>query len=356
MTAVLPARDEDDALEMLHDLGCTDGLPVVIPTRARVDPMVLATGHPGDAQLGVMGPNQGACTVEKLAVAMVMAGCVPDHAPVVVAAAQAIMDDAFDLTEMQATTHCTAPLLIVNGPMRRWCQLASGYGALGPGFRANASIGRALRLAMINIGGGRPGVGDMALLGHPGKFTYCLAEHEEHSPFEPLHVARGFDAEQSVVTVVGAEPPHSVIGVVDADDSGSASRLIASLAAGIASPTTNNAALRGGQVVVVLNPDHANALAAAGHTRASIAAAIYDGATISGAELVRTAAGLGPARPDDTFRCVASPDDVVLIVAGGNGIYSAVMPTWSTGPHKNRAVSKLVETEQACEVPGARRP
>ena len=120
-----------------------------------------------------------------------MAGCLPDHVPVVVAAVQAVLDERFDLTEMQATTHCTAPLLIVNGPLARDLDIASGFGAFGPGFRANASIGRALRLTMINIGGGRPGASDMALLGHPGKFTYCIAENEAQSPFEPLHVALG---------------------------------------------------------------------------------------------------------------------------------------------------------------------
>ena len=137
---------------------------------------------------GVMGPMLGTATVEKVAVAAVMAGCLSDYMPVVIAAVKAVIDPVFDLTEMQATTHCTAPLIIVNGPARHNCgPISSSYGALGPGHRANASIGRALRLAMINIGGGRPGESDMALLGHPGKFTYCLAENEELSPLPPLH-------------------------------------------------------------------------------------------------------------------------------------------------------------------------
>jgi hypothetical protein len=353
MTAadVLRASDSDDALEVLHALGCTDGLPVVIPTPERVERMVVATGEPGDLELGAMGPNLGACTVENLAIAMVMAGCLPDYAPVVVAAALAVMDPEFDLTEMQATTHCTAPLILVNGPVRGWCSIESGYGALGPGFRANASIGRALRLAMINIGGGRAGVGDMALLGHPGKFTFCLAEAEEKSPFEPLHVARGFDAEDSVVTVVGSEPPHSVIGFTDADDPTSADRLLNSFAAAIATPTNNNATLRGGQVTVVMNPDHANLLAAFGHTRATIAEAIKERAVLSGAELARTAGLVGAIAPDARVECIAEPDDVLVLTAGGNGLYSAVMPSWAVGPHKNRAVSKKVALNEACDVP-----
>ena len=186
MTEMLQAADESAALEVLHEAGMTDGLPVIIPTPERVNRMVLASGQDGDMSLGVMGPAGGVATVEKVAVAAVMAGCLPDYLPVVLAAVKAVIADEFDLAQMQSTTHCTAPLIIVNGPGRLTCgPIASGFGALGPGHRANASIGRALRLCMINIGGAKPGESDMALLGHPGKFTYCLAEDEEHSPLRP---------------------------------------------------------------------------------------------------------------------------------------------------------------------------
>ena len=190
MSALFTADDEVAALERLHELGCTDGLPVVIPTPERVERMVLAIGHPPETSLGVMGPLQGMCTAEKLATAAVMAGCLPDHMPIVVAAVLAMLDPQFDLAEMQGTTHATAPPIIVNGPARAMCGVAR-YGALGPGHRANASIGRAIRLAMINIGGARPGTSDMALLGHGGKFGQCLGEDEAHSPFTPLHTSRG---------------------------------------------------------------------------------------------------------------------------------------------------------------------
>ena len=192
---LLEAVDEAAALERLHELGCTDGLPVVVPTPERVGRMVLASGYDGDLLLGEMGPALGACTIEHVAACAVMAGCLPDHMPIVVAAVRAVLDPSFDCTEMQATTHSITPLVIVNGPAVGWCGLHGGFGALGPGHRANASIGRALRLTMMNIGGARPGSSDMALLGHPGKFTYCLAEDEEHSPFPPLHVDLGFNAE-----------------------------------------------------------------------------------------------------------------------------------------------------------------
>jgi hypothetical protein len=160
--SVLTAVDEADALDQLHRLGCTDGLPVVIPTRERVDRFVLATGADPTLSLGVMGPLGAATTIERVAANAVMAGCDPDHMPIVVAALQALLRPEFDLSEAQSTTHSTAPLIVVSGPMARACGVAGGFGALGPGHRANASIGRAVRLCLINIGGAKPGASDMA--------------------------------------------------------------------------------------------------------------------------------------------------------------------------------------------------
>src|SRR4051812_10384183 len=157
------ADDEDAALEEFHRRGWTDGLPVVIPTPQRVDEMLLWS-HDLDADvvLGNMGPSEGETTVGKVAVNAVMAGCRPEMFPVVLAAVQAILRPVFNLGPMQATTHCVTPIILVNGPARMDLEIASGLGALGPGHRANASIGRALRLVMTNVGGGRVGVGDMA--------------------------------------------------------------------------------------------------------------------------------------------------------------------------------------------------
>ncbi|MEM9521796.1 MAG: hypothetical protein AAGA37_20980 [Actinomycetota bacterium] len=335
MSDLLTADDEVAALEQLHELGCTDGLPVVIPTPERVERMVLAVGHPAETALGEMGPLQGVCTVEKLAAAAVMAGCLPDHMPIVVAAALAMMDPAFDLAEVQGTTHSTAPLIIVNGPARQMCGVAAGYGALGPGHRANASIGRAIRLAMINIGGARPGTSDMALLGHGGKFGQCLGEDEEHSPFMPLHVSRGFTAAESTVTVIGTEPPQSVAHSASGDLTRSTERLLDTLAGSIAGPGTNNAWLGGGQAVVVLTPDHRSELDSAGHDRSSVAAAIAERAAMRNG--------------NPAFAC---PDDVLIVAAGGAGLYSYVFPTWCAGAHRSRAVSKPIEIGQACAIPG----
>ena len=341
-------------MELLHELGCTDGLPVVVPTPPRVARMVLASGLDGDLVLGTMGPAQGVASVEKVAVAAVMAGCLPDYFPVVVAAVRAVIDPAFDLADMQGTTHCTAPLIIVNGPARQTCgPIAAGFGALGPGHRANASIGRALRMAMINIGGARPGVSDMALLGHAGKFTYCLAEDEEHSPFAPLHTARGFTAEDSVVTVIGAEAPHSVLHSIDADDPQDHQRLLELLAIGLTNLATNNAILRSGSAVVVLNPDHAQVFARAGMDRADVLQALCELCRHPRADIERYgSAFMNWSKGDDWFPCFAEPEHILLLTAGGNGLYSMVMPTWCAGAHKNPAVSVAIESDQFCEVPG----
>ena len=348
------AYDETDAVERLHEIGCTDGLPVVVPSAARVDRMVLASGMDRDMVLGEMGPGGGIASIEKIAVAAVMAGCLPDYMPVVVAAVQAVIDPRFDLTEMQGTTHCTAPLIIVNGPARQSCgPIASGFGALGPGHRANASIGRALRLAMINVGGARPGVSDMALLGHPGKFTYCLAEDEEHSPFPALHTARGFQPEESVVTVIGAEAPHSVLYSVDADEPEDHLRLLEMLAIGLGNLATNNAILRNGCAVVVLNPDHAATLASAGMSRQDVATKLCDLAKHPRADIERYGrAFMGWSTEEDTFNCFGSPEQILVLMAGGSGLYSMVMPSWSAGAHRNAAISVKVALDQVCEIPG----
>jgi hypothetical protein len=354
IVAQLTSIDEQAALEQLHELGCTDGLPVVIPTPDRVARMVLATGYDPELVLGDMGPNMGQCSIEKLATAAVMAGCLPDHAPVVVAAAKAVIDPRFDLTEMQATTHSIAPLIIVNGPARDWCGgIHGGFGALGPGYRANASIGRALRLAMINIGGGRSGTSDMALMGHPGKFTMCLAEDEENSPFEPMHTRLGFDASQSTVTVLGTDAPHSVIGSIDSDDPTCADRFFTSYASAFANVATNNTALAGGQAALAVNPEHAQFLADAGYDLTSIRDEVVARSFVKGSDLAKSAGYLSlKPDPEREYRCFKNAEDLLVFVAGGTGLYSVAFPTWCAGPHVNRAVTVEIEVGQSCEIPG----
>ena len=352
--SVLTAADEASALEQLHRLGCTDGLPVVIPSPDRVARLVLASGADPTTSLGVMGPLGAVTTIEKVAVNAVMAGCEPDHMPIVVATLRALLRPEYDLSEAQSTTHSTSPLVVVSGPLVQACRIAGGFGALGPGHRANASIGRAVRLSLMNIGGATPGVSDMALLGHPGKFTMCLAENLAESPWEPCSVAAGFDPLDSVVTVIGVEAPHSVVFVDDADDPDSPQRLLTLVARAIANPGSNNAFFRTGSVAVALNPDHAAVLARAGLGRADVQGELHRLATNRRGELRRlnpAFAGPGGA-DDDELRTLPSPDHVLLLVAGGGGLYSSVFPSWSAGAHANPILHERIETDQACEVPG----
>jgi hypothetical protein len=350
---LLEAPDEQSAVEELHRLGCTDGLPVVVPTPERVDRMAaFAGGLDPDVVIGVVGPQDGEATVEKIAVNAVMAGCLPEYLPVVIAAVEAVCDAGFELGPIQATTHNLAPLVVVNGPIRGWIGVESGTGALGPGFRANASIGRALRLVLLNVGGGRPGVGDMSLLGHPGKFTYCLGEAEELSPFEPLHVARGLDPETSAVTVVPLEAPHSVVSVIDAEQPEESARRLLSVLAGALANVGSNSVYNGtGTVAVILNPDHAHVLASVGHDRTSVQNALFELAIDRRARLRSLNPALvaeGPA--EEPLHVVATPSSILVLVAGGDGTYSVVMPTWAAGDGCV-AVTRPVRSEKECDVP-----
>lgn len=352
MSALLTAHDADAALEALHASGCTDGLPVIIPTVERVARMALASGLDSDIEIGVMGPGYGVATVLQVAVAAVMAGCLPDHMPVVIAVVRAVCQSAFDLTEMQCTTHCIAPLIIVNGPARAHCGgFASGFGLMGPGHRANAAVGRALRLAMINIGGARAGISDMAIHGSPAKFTFCIAEDEESSPFPPLHTTFGYAAGDSAVTVVGVDSPHSTFFTGDADDPASAEALLDTIAAVIANRGSNNSHLGGkAAVVVVFNPDHAEVLRRAAYDRVRVQQALAARAVTPRELLARLNPKMLTGK-EDLLPAVRDPANIHLLVAGGPGLYSMVMPSWCAGPHGNIAVHQRIETAQYCELP-----
>jgi hypothetical protein len=352
---MLAARDEADATEQLHRLGCTDGLPIVVPTPDRVTRMVLAAVEDPTTSLGIMGPLGATTTIEKVATNAVMAGCDPDHMPIIVATLRALLRPEYDLSEAQSTTHSTTPLIVVSGPLAVACGISGGFGALGPGHRANASIGRAVRLSLMNIGGARPGVSDMALLGHAGKFTMCLAENLAESPWEPCSVAAGFDPFDSVVTVIGVEGPHSVVFVDDADDPDSAVRLLRVLAKAIANPGSNNAFMRTGSVAVAINPDHAAVLARAGLGRADVQRELHRLATNRRGDLRQlNSAFTGPGDADDELHALPSPDHVLVLVAGGGGLYSTVFPSWSAGAHLNPILHERIDTDQACEVPALR--
>ena len=291
-----------------------------------MDRTLAFTDRSPSGELGVLPPRQGVATVEILAVNAVMAGCRPEYFPVVLAAVEAMLDPAFNLFAVQTTTHPCSPLLIVNGPVAAELGLNARYGAFGPGSRANATIGRAIRLILLNVGGAAAGVLDRSTQGQPSKYAYCVAENEAESPWEPLHVERGHASWASTVTVVGAENPHNINDHI----SGTGAGILATLAGAMSDMGANNAYLYGGPVLA-LGPEHAAILAADGHTKASIRQHVFDHARIP--TDLWNQGGMATMRldrfPDAPAKPIISrPEDLMVVVIGGFGRHSCWMPTF----------------------------
>lgn len=322
--------DEYEAVqEMYLERGWSDGLPIIPPTPQRVEAMMTATDLDAQHVIAELPPNWGAATVEKLAINAVMAGCLPSYFPVLVAAVEAMSDPKFNLYAIQATTHPCAPLIIVNGPMRSELGMNSSSGAFGPGWRPNAVIGRAVRLALLNIGGAHPGVGDMSTQGAPSKFSYCVAENEESNPWQPLHVERGFSPEQSTVTVLAGEPPHNIN-----DHAGSSAEDILTIIAGSIAVTGANNAYTGGETLLAFGPEHAGTIARDGFSKRDIGEWLGRKATIPLKRYTEETLIERFGRvPDGPVPMVGSPADLTIIVVGGPGKHSCWIPTFGGTTH-----------------------
>ena len=273
-------------------------------------------------------------TAEKLAINAVLAGCRPEYMPVLVAALDAMADPAFTLHGAITSTGGSATLIVVNGPIRRALEINGGSNVFGPGRRANATIGRAIRLVTLNCLGALPGVLDRSTQGHPGKYTFCIAENEEESPWEPLHVEKGFARDTSTVTVFAAESPHNALTHYGL----TADAILVTLADTMACLGSFSP----GQSFVVLAPEHVAILARDGWTKPRIKAALFAQARRTRAELKRGGKIPGPIEPGDETAWVhrgAGPEDIHIIVAGGGpGGHSAFIPSWS------RARNSLIVT------------
>ncbi|MBI4269561.1 MAG: hypothetical protein HY615_04445 [Candidatus Rokubacteria bacterium] len=331
------AAAEADAIEALYARGVTDGLPVVPPTRERVARAVEAAGRPADELVALVPPNYGRATVEKVAVNAIMAGCRPEYLPVVLAAVEAVCDEAFDLHGVSATTNAPAPLVVINGPIRKALDVNCGAGVFGPGWRANATIGRALRLVCVNVGGATPGVVSMSTLAHPGRYTYCIGELEEASPWAALHVEHGFAPEDSTVAVLAADAP---LGVYD-HQSRAPEDLLPTLAASLA-VVSHHKATHWGDTLLVLSPEHARVFGEAGWAKADVRAWLHErlrrpvrdlvpgrdgGEGLPAHVLAKFARPESEATPIPKFR---APENLKLVVAGGPaGRFSAVVPGWT---------------------------
>ncbi|MEK6299663.1 MAG: TlpA disulfide reductase family protein [Acidobacteriota bacterium] len=335
-------EDSIDPFEYCASFG--DPLPVVPPTIERVERMLAATALAPDEVVAMIPPNYGAATVEKIAANAVMAGCEPAMMRVLVPLIRAVCDERFNIHGVQATTHFAAPLVIVNGPIRRELGFASAGNVFSNVARANSTLGRALQLILTNLGGARPGEIDMSTLGNPGKFAYCIAENEEASPWDPLHVEMGFKPDQSTVTLFAAEPPRGVSEHNARDARGvltAISRVLATswtyrLCAGI-------------EAIVVLCPEHVDTISRDGLTKQQARDYLFRNTGIpvkhfedgegEGTQYVRlyrreVIAG------EPCYLKFQDPAAIKIVVAGGAaGKFSAVISSWAAGPRGSQMVT-----------------
>jgi peroxiredoxin len=319
--AVLDAAGGLDELEEMFERDWSDGLPVIPPTRERVEAML--GGRDPSWSLGQVPPALGEATFERIAACAVLAGCRPEYFPVVVAAAEAALEPAFNLNGQAVTTQPAGQLVVLNGPARESLGLNSSIGALGPGRRPNLTIGRALRLLVSLTGGGFPGRMDRATLGHPGKLGFCLAESEEVSPWEPLHVERGFDADRSVVTLIGCDAPLSISD----HRSRTPEELARVLGWAAAATWSPNWWPLGGASLFVICPEHAELFGEAGWSKRRVREEMFQAVRRPARELRwgETTPLVAAADDGQLISKWDSPEDIILVVAGGEaGRFSAV--------------------------------
>ncbi|HTT28553.1 MAG TPA: redoxin domain-containing protein [Solirubrobacteraceae bacterium] len=327
-----------DELEEMFERGWTDGLPAIPPTVERVDAML--GGRDGSRLLGEIAPAMARVTLERVAACSVLAGCRPEYFPVVIAAVEAVLEPAFNVGGQAVTTQPCGQVIVVNGPVREAVGLNGSVGALGPGWRPNMTIGRAVRLVVSLTGGGFPGRLDRSTLGNPGKLSMCFAEDEELSPWEPLHCSRGFSGSSSVVTVIGADAPLSIS---DHRSTGplELARVLGEAAAATWSP---NWWPLGGASLFVICPEHARSFAEWGWSKERVREEMFS-AVVRPAGSLRwgeTTPFVNAAGDEQPVHKWDSPDDIMLVVAGGEaGRYSAVF-----GPclgMNTEAISKEVQ-------------
>ncbi|MDP6278225.1 MAG: hypothetical protein QGI11_06915 [Nitrospinota bacterium] len=305
-------RDESDLVEVYYEKGWTDGLPVVPPTREKVDALLRAGGLPADDVLGEIAPNYGAATGEKVAINAVMAGCAPEHMPLVVSGVRIMADKEFNLHAIGGMTDSASPLVIVNGPAREAGGINCGNGVFGNGTRGNAVVGRALMLVLANIGGSRPGGISRTMFGSPARYSYCIGENEEESPWEPLHVERGIEAGRGAVTMLPCESPHEIRieGVTKAEEMAD---ILGRSMCSVWSANKHHIHISG--VILALGPMHAAVFGGAGWSKAATRNVIFQSAVMPDEE------------NGSPLRKFLSPKAIMIIVAGGaGGIYSMLLP------------------------------
>jgi hypothetical protein len=343
--ATIEADDDFDAINQLYlDRGWSDGLPIVPPTAPRVEAMLAYCDRPWNEPVGNIGPRYGEATPVRIAVNAVMAGARPQYFPLIVLALEAMCEKRFNLYGVQATTHDVAPLMIFNGPVAREVGLNGGHNAFGPGVHSNATIGRAVRLALVNIGGAIPTIGDMCTFGSPAKYTYCAAENEAANPWEPLHVDRGFDLNISTVTVVGAECPHNI----NDHESTTAVGVLTTIAGSMGIAGVNDVYHDVAEPVVLIGPEHAKTIADGGYSKAEVKRFLFNNANLPlskfSAENIERRLKFwfkgkyDNAAPDTLVPMIQRPEDLIVAVIGGAGKHSAYIPSFGATLSVTRAL------------------
>jgi hypothetical protein len=332
----------EDEMEALFERGWTDGLPVVPPTERRVMAMLEGTTRSPDEVVATVPPDLVECTVEKVAINAVMAGCRPEYMPVVLAAVEAACTDEFNMHGLLATTMGTGPVIIVNGPIRRAIGMNSGGNVIGQGNRANLTIGRALQLVIRNVGGGRPGEVDRATFGNPGKISFCFAEDEEGSPWQPLSADLGAKRGASTVTLFPGEGPRNIVDQLSRDPESLARTYAANLR------TLHHPKLViGFDCILLVSPEHARVFAQAGWDKARLTERLHELLQIPGAELVRGAGGIAEGLPeamkDMTLPKFRSGGILIVHCGGTAGLFSVMIGGWVNGEMGSQPVIREIK-------------
>jgi hypothetical protein len=332
------ATDPIAAMEFCYQQGWTDGLPVIPPTEERVATFLAHLERGRDEILGMVPERRRRVTVEQVLANAVMAGCLPEYAPVVVAAVEAMLQPPFNLVGPSASLGGSAILVIVNGPVVEDLQINCRNNLFGPGNRANAAIGRAVRLVLMNTCGAIPGLFDRSCLGHPGKYSYCIAENAQDSPWLPLHAERGFAPGDNAVTVFACEGPRQVRNGLSDTPEGILTTIADVMSALGTSLTTSGSVAssasgtRQGEMVVVIASEHMQTISRHGWSKRDIRSYLSEHARRTVADLKRGGGLPGAIDPGDEQQYVAvleRADDLMIVAAGGNeGAMSAVIPSW----------------------------
>jgi hypothetical protein len=340
--ATFEATDDLDAINRLYrERRWSDGLPIVPPTRERVERMLASTSRGRYDVVARIAPGYGAATIERIAINAVMAGCEPEYLPVLIAACEAVARAQFNLQGIQATTNPVAVWLVVNGPIAQRLGMNAGFNCIGQGTWSNATIGRAMRLVLQNIGGALPGEMDRATHGQPAKYTFCCAENEAESPWEPLHVERGFAREASTVTVVGAE------GTMNMNTHSKDGPELARVMADTMAHPPSNEYVHGGEPWLIVSPEHAEIFRRGGMSKADVKRELWERSKLPASKLALKEIGrardsrsheFGEITPETILTIAPSPEEVMLIVAGGAGTHSVYVPCFGN----SRAVTREI--------------